>query len=259
MNPSGQFERDLERWLEAEAPRTAPADLHEVTVELARTRRQRPEWLVALRGGAFPTPIGRTDLRIVVLLVVLGLAIALAVGAVAGGAFRSDPARHLVDGNALVPASPTQVPTPTSTPAPTPSASAAPLVIAADTTFTDITLKGSGKKVAKFTIPVGSPAIAEATHVGKGNFTITSLAADGKASTSFSSSIPSVTTRARSCSTSGRTPCRRLRDRWRWRVDRGHQASHGGALVGWHLPAHSGSATTSSSNRRHRAGRPRST
>ena len=67
------------------------------------------------------------------------------------------------------------MPTPTATPGPTPTIAAPSLPAAADTAFTDITLKGSGKKVAKFTIPVGSLAIAEATHVGKGNFAINSL------------------------------------------------------------------------------------
>ena len=44
MNPNAQFERDLEQWLAAEAPATAPAGLHAAVIDRARTRRQRPGW-----------------------------------------------------------------------------------------------------------------------------------------------------------------------------------------------------------------------
>ena len=46
-------------------------------------------------------------------------------------------------------------------------------------TFKPITLKGKGKKVAKFSIPVDSAAIAQLTHTGTSNFAVTSVASDG--------------------------------------------------------------------------------
>jgi TM2 domain-containing membrane protein YozV len=45
--------------------------------------------------------------------------------------------------------------------------------------FTAITLKGNGKKVAKFAIPVDEAALAQAAYSGSGNFAVTSLAQDG--------------------------------------------------------------------------------
>lgn len=74
-------------------------------------------------------------------------------------------------------------PTPTAAGLPTsglvsesPATSSVPPPTAA---FAPITLKGTGKKVAKFTIPDGSAAIAVATYGGSSNFAVTSIAADG--------------------------------------------------------------------------------
>ena len=50
MNPNPTFERELERWLEAEAPTAAPVGLQAMVIERARTTRQRPSWLVRDRG-----------------------------------------------------------------------------------------------------------------------------------------------------------------------------------------------------------------
>ena len=44
MNPNETFERDLERWLEAEGPASAPAGLHAAVIDRARTMRRRPGW-----------------------------------------------------------------------------------------------------------------------------------------------------------------------------------------------------------------------
>jgi Tol biopolymer transport system component len=44
MNPNARLDRDLERWLRAEAPANAPAGLHAAVIDRARTRRQRPGW-----------------------------------------------------------------------------------------------------------------------------------------------------------------------------------------------------------------------
>ena len=44
MNPNAQFERDLEQWLQTEAPASAPAGFHASVMDRARTLRQRPGW-----------------------------------------------------------------------------------------------------------------------------------------------------------------------------------------------------------------------
>jgi hypothetical protein len=96
MNPNGTFDRDLERWLGAEAPMGAPAGLHEAIIDRARTTRQRPAWLVLLRGGTLPSPartILRPGVRMTYLVVVLGLILALIAGAIFTGALRLHPVR----------------------------------------------------------------------------------------------------------------------------------------------------------------------
>jgi N-acetylneuraminic acid mutarotase len=96
MNAHRTFDRDLERWLEAEAPEGGPAGLHEAAMERARTMRQRPRLIASLRGGAFPSPtwpIGRPAVPMAYLLLVLGLVLALIVGAIAAGTIRSQPVR----------------------------------------------------------------------------------------------------------------------------------------------------------------------
>ena len=44
MNPNATFERELERWLGAEAPASAPDGLHAAVIDRARTMRQRRSW-----------------------------------------------------------------------------------------------------------------------------------------------------------------------------------------------------------------------
>ena len=48
MNPNAQFERDLEQWLQTEAPASAPAGFHATVMDRARTLRQRPGWATTL-------------------------------------------------------------------------------------------------------------------------------------------------------------------------------------------------------------------
>src|SRR5687767_14985783 len=48
MNPNTQFERDLEQWLQSEAPASAPAGFHASVMDRARTLRQRPGWATPL-------------------------------------------------------------------------------------------------------------------------------------------------------------------------------------------------------------------
>jgi hypothetical protein len=105
MNPNTIFERDLARWIEAEAPAGGPAGLQDAIIGRAATLRQRPGWLVTLRGGTFPGPawaLGRSALptrRMVSLLVVLGLVLALVVGAIVAGALQSKPTPFRASGS----------------------------------------------------------------------------------------------------------------------------------------------------------------
>jgi hypothetical protein len=116
MNPNGTFGQDLERWLADEAPTRGPIGLHDAIIERARTMRQRPGWIVSLRGLAFPGRVGsmgRPGVRVAYLLVVLGITCALVVGAIAAGGLRSQPARP-VPSTAM----PTHGPAATSIPVP---------------------------------------------------------------------------------------------------------------------------------------------
>jgi hypothetical protein len=99
MNPNDAFARDVERWLEAEAPASGPAGLHEAIIERARAMRQRPAWLVSLRGGSLGRPapaVGRPPVPVIYVLIALALILALIAIAVGAGALRSEPFRAVV-------------------------------------------------------------------------------------------------------------------------------------------------------------------
>ena len=53
MNPNTQFERDLEEWLQTEAPASAPAGFHAAVMDRARTLRQRPGWATTIPNRRF--------------------------------------------------------------------------------------------------------------------------------------------------------------------------------------------------------------
>ena len=93
MTTNGQFDRDLERWLEAEAPMSGPTGLHEAVIDRARTMHQRPAWLVAVRGGTVgnSATTSRSGLRLTYVVVVLALMLAALVAVIAAGALRRDP------------------------------------------------------------------------------------------------------------------------------------------------------------------------
>ncbi len=115
MNDRTDFEGRLTTALAAYAE-GAPVEVDAVslTSAIARGRAHRrwsfPDWARA---------IGRPASRWAALLIVLGLTVALLIGAIAAGAFRSDPAKHLLDGRAIL----TESPTPSATPAPSQSVS----------------------------------------------------------------------------------------------------------------------------------------
>ena len=77
MNPNAQFERDLEQWLQTEAPASAPAGFHAAVIDRARTLRQRPGWTRTFPARQFGRGRGMTLLAAAALLLVGG---ALAAG-----------------------------------------------------------------------------------------------------------------------------------------------------------------------------------
>lgn len=77
MIPNTQFERDLEQWLETEAPGSAPAGFHAAVMDRARTLRQRPGWATSLPVRRLGRGRGMTLLAAAALLLVGG---ALAAG-----------------------------------------------------------------------------------------------------------------------------------------------------------------------------------
>ena len=77
MNPNAQFERDLEQWLQTEAPASAPAGFHATVMDRARTLRQRPGWTRTFPARRFGRGRGITLLAAAALLLVGG---ALAAG-----------------------------------------------------------------------------------------------------------------------------------------------------------------------------------
>ena len=68
MNPNAQFERDLEQWLQTEAPASAPAGFHAAVMDRARTLRQRPGWATSLPARRFGRGRGMTLLAAAALL-----------------------------------------------------------------------------------------------------------------------------------------------------------------------------------------------
>lgn len=93
MTANDRFDLDLQDWLQTQAPTTAPASLHDTVIDRARSSRQRPSWLVGLRGGTFGGSrwtLDRPVVRVAYLLVILALVLAIIAAAIAGGAFRRD-------------------------------------------------------------------------------------------------------------------------------------------------------------------------
>ena len=105
MTVHRSFDRDLEVWLDAAAPMSAPGGLHDAAMDRVRTARQRPGWLVALRGGTLGTSLretGRPTLRVAYLLVILGLVLAVALIALATGTFRPNPLEQFRARNGVI-------------------------------------------------------------------------------------------------------------------------------------------------------------
>jgi hypothetical protein len=97
MNPHDEFDRSLARWLRAEAPPAASAEVLDRILLTTRARRPRPRLLAAIgsRQVVAPPaggPLWRTDLRPSVVLAILLLALGLLGGALIVGARLLEPA-----------------------------------------------------------------------------------------------------------------------------------------------------------------------
>jgi Tol biopolymer transport system component len=93
MTPRDSFDMTLARWLDEEATGTAPAGMHDDAMKAMRAVRQRPAWLVAVRGDVVvprsgATGRGRLATRYV--LVILALALLAAALAIVGAGRLSD-------------------------------------------------------------------------------------------------------------------------------------------------------------------------
>lgn len=99
-----EFDRSLATWLDAAAPASPPPNLHADAIARAGRSRQRPRWLVAVRGRAFGsfTSAPAISRRAAWILVVLGLVVALLVGLIAVGVFRGAPLQPLLGRNGSI-------------------------------------------------------------------------------------------------------------------------------------------------------------
>jgi hypothetical protein len=70
MNPNTPFDRDLEQWLQAEAPARAPEGFHAMVMDRARTLRQQPGWRTTFPVRRFGRGRGMTLLATAALLLV---------------------------------------------------------------------------------------------------------------------------------------------------------------------------------------------
>jgi hypothetical protein len=125
MKPSTPFERDLEQWLQTEAPASAPAGFHATVMDRARVLRQRAGWATTLPARPLGRGRGFTLFAAAALLLV-------------GGAFAA--ASGVLRLPAVVPPSPAPsfAVLPTASPSASPSPSPTPLSL--DLTWTKVEL-----------------------------------------------------------------------------------------------------------------------
>ena len=135
MNPNAQFERDLEQWLQTEAPASAPPGFHATVMDRARTLRQRPGWTRTFPARRFGRGRGMTLLAAAALLLVGG---ALAAGS---GILRLPsvvppvPEPSVIAVATASPDATSPSPSESASPTPVPSATPAPI------TWTEASLK----------------------------------------------------------------------------------------------------------------------
>ena len=104
MSQRDQFAATLAGWLEDEAAGMAPPELHEDAMRAARQVRQRPTWLVAVRGGldAGPRVAGRHVPVRTILVVLALLLLAAAVAVAAGRLLSNEPLFGVANGRIMV-------------------------------------------------------------------------------------------------------------------------------------------------------------
>ena len=98
------FDARLAGWLEDEAAGMAPPDLHDGAMRAARQMRQRPTWLVAVRGGldAGPRVVGRLVPARMILVVLALLLLAVALVVAAGRLLNNEPLFGVSNGRIMV-------------------------------------------------------------------------------------------------------------------------------------------------------------
>jgi dipeptidyl aminopeptidase/acylaminoacyl peptidase len=96
MTRRGSFDATLAHWLDDETAGMAPAGLHDDAMKAARAVRQRPMWLVAVRGGVDFGPRTLVAPRYVLVLLALALLVAALALVVGGGP------RPIVNGRILL-------------------------------------------------------------------------------------------------------------------------------------------------------------
>jgi Tol biopolymer transport system component len=99
MTTDRALDQQLGAWLDERSTTSVPDGLLERSLARVETIRQRPGWLASLRGSALPRPtwpIGRPAVSLLQLAAVVGLLLALVVGAIVAGALRSQPIKPAV-------------------------------------------------------------------------------------------------------------------------------------------------------------------
>ena len=104
MSQRDPFDAMLAGWLEDEALGMAPPELHAGAMRAARQLRQRPTWLVAVRGGldAGPRIGGRLVPARTIIVVLALLLLALAVAVAAGRLLNNQPLFGVANGRIMV-------------------------------------------------------------------------------------------------------------------------------------------------------------
>ena len=104
MSQRDPFDVTLTGWLEDEAAGMAPPDLHGGAMRAARQIRQRPTWLVAVRGGldAGPRIAGRLVPARTIIVVVALLLLAAVFVVAAGRLLNNEPLFGVANGRIMV-------------------------------------------------------------------------------------------------------------------------------------------------------------
>src|SRR4029079_13952605 len=125
MNDTRTPDRLLAAWFTSEAPASAPDALRTDIIRATAAIRPRPAWLARLRGNPMDVIVGgagRRNSRLVPVLIILGILLALAIGAIYVGSPRPDDQLTVVPPlpSSSIDAPTTHASTPSASPAATP-------------------------------------------------------------------------------------------------------------------------------------------